>query len=354
MPYGTLSTFDTLAASQQTVIDFGEDQAFAGIDALYAAHNEIMREQLAALVDFTTDQLRRYGGADQMNFDEVDEMGRADAQKVTAGVNVGFPMRLHQLPLQWTRRYFLNKTGAELAAQATSVLDAHRRRVSREVRRAIFNPTNNSSYVDRLMDQVVLPLRALVNADSNAIPPGPNGETFDASTHTHYLARVSTLAASDIDAVLETVREHFTQGTQFLYINRAQEAAIRAFTTRFTAYQSVQIIPADNTQRSNRTLDETNLYNRAIGVWDNGTEIWVKPWIPANYMFTYLSGAPRPLALRERRPGSSNLIVAAEDEQYPLRARFAEAEFGVGVWTRTNGAVLYTGGTSYVAPTITD
>jgi hypothetical protein len=31
-----------------------------------------------------------------------------------------------------------------------------------------------------------------------------------------------------------------------------------------------------------------------------------------------------------------------------------EAEFGVGVWTRTNGAMLYFGGTSYTDPTITN
>jgi hypothetical protein len=47
------------------------------------------------------------------------------------------------------------------------------------------------------------------------------------------------------------------------------------------------------------------------------------------------------------------LQIGAEDEAYPLRAQTLEAEFGVGVWTRTNGAVLYVGGTSYVIPTIT-
>ena len=29
-----------------------------------------------------------------------------------------------------------------------------------------------------------------------------------------------------------------------------------------------------------------------------------------------------------------------------------EAEFGIGVWTRTNGLVHYTGGSSYTDPTI--
>jgi hypothetical protein len=56
------------------------------------------------------------------------------------------------------------------------------------------------------------------------------------------------------------------------------------------------------------------------------------------------------------RPNGGNLELAFEDERYPLRARGWEREFGVAVWQRTNGAVLYidTGAAgAYVAPTIT-
>jgi hypothetical protein len=45
--------------------------------------------------------------------------------------------------------------------------------------------------------------------------------------------------------------------------------------------------------------------------------------------------------------------IAAEFDSYPLRARALEREIGVGVWNRTNGAVLYidTGNAdAYVAP----
>lgn len=351
MAYGTLSTFDTLAASQQTVAEFGEDRAWDGVRALYDAHNRIMREQLAVLADFTTDRQRRYGGPDNMVMDEVDEFGRVDAQKITAGVTVGFPLRLHQIALQWSRRYFLNKTAAEFAAQVVATLDAHRKRISRELRRAVFTPTNNLNYVDRLIDNVTLPVRALVNADGAAIPPGPNGEVFDGSTHTHYLATASFVAAN-LTSLIETVREHFGSGSQMVYINRGQEAAVRGF-TGFTPYLDARLIGANNVNQARGTLAQENLYNRAIGLYE-GAEIWVKPWIPANYVFSYIMGQPKPLVVRERRPGSSNLVIAAEDEQYPLRAQQSEAEVGVGVWTRTNGGVLYTGGGSYVAPTISD
>jgi len=351
--YGTLTTLDTLAASQQTIADIGEDNAFRAIDASLQAHNEIMRS-LVPFAEMTTDRQRRYGGDDNMSLDEVDEFGRGDAQKIAAGVTVGFPLRLFDVSVQWTRKYFQNATGAELAAQFTAVQKAHRKRVIREIKRAIFTPTNTDNWVDRLVDHVELDLKALVNADSAAIPSGPNGESFDGATHTHYLARAGgSLAASDIVALLETVREHYNSGQQMLYINRAQEAAVRAMDANFTAYLDARIVGSVTENQSRGTLAPTNLYNRAIGVFD-GAEVWVKPWVPANYMFTWIDGVPPPLVERERRAGSGNLVLAAEDEAYPLRARTLEAEFGFGVWNRTNGAVLYTGNTSYSAPTITD
>lgn len=352
MAYGTLNTLDTLAASQQSIAAYGEDNAFTAIQAALDAHNNIMRESLGAFVEMSTDRQRRYGGADNMSMDEVDEFGRGDAQKIAAGVTVGFPLRLFDVTVQWTKKYFQNKAAAELAAQFVAVTDAHRKRVVREVKKAVFTPTNNTTYVDRLVDGVTLALRALVNADSQAIPIGPNGETFDSSTHTHYLARVSTLAASDITAVLNTVREHYATGNAYLYINQAQEAAVRAFTTNFTAYVDSRIVPASTTQTAKGTLPPFNLYNRPIGIFD-GAEVWVKPWIPANYMVAWLDTV-KPLVMRERAAGSGMLVIAAEDEAYPLRAKTLEAEFGVGVWQRAGMAVLYVGGTSYSAPTITD
>jgi hypothetical protein len=352
MTYGTLNTLDTLAASQQTIAQYGEDRAFEAIAAALQAHNQIMGGLITGFVEPTTDRQRRYGGPNSMTMNKVDEFGRSDAQKVAAGVTVGFPLDNNDINLQWTRTYFQNATGQEVAAQVTSAMDAHHLAIIRDIKIALFTPTNNSSYIDRRVDNVTLAIKALVNADGAAIPTGPNGETFDGSTHTHYLARVGALAASDIVSLLETNREHFATGQQYLYINRASEAAVRGFTTNFTPYLDARVIGPDTANRARGDLAPVNLYNRAIGIFD-GAEVWVKPWIPANYMFAWVEGAPKPLVMRERRPGSFMLTLMAEDERHPLRARAWEAEYGFGVWTRTNGAVLYTGGTSYVSPTIT-
>src|SRR5574343_1443735 len=103
MPYGTNSISDTLAVqNNQTVATFGEDRAFQAITDYYAAHDAIMREQLSELVETTADRLRKSGALATMAMSEVDEFGRVDAQKVTAGENLGFPLRMYATALQWT------------------------------------------------------------------------------------------------------------------------------------------------------------------------------------------------------------------------------------------------------------
>jgi hypothetical protein len=56
--------------------------------------------------------------------------------------------------------------------------------------------------------------------------------------------------------------------------------------------------------------------------------------------------------MRERFAGTGDLVIAAEDEEYPLRARSLEREMGVGVWNRQNGAALYLSNATYAIPVI--
>lgn len=350
--FGTLTTLDTLATTQQTVTQFGEDNAWVAIEASLAAHNGILREQLGMFATFTSDKLRRYGGPANMEMEEVDEYGTASAQKLTAGSNVGFPMRLYEIGVQWTRKYFQNALASELAAQFIGVEDADSRRMQRSLKQAIFKPTN-LSFEDRLTDHVILPVKALINADSAPIPIGPNGEVFNAATHTHYLATAAFVAA-DLNAVIDTVVEHFGVGTPIVMINKAQEVAVRGF-TGFVGYLDPRVIGANNVNQARGTLDMINVNNRAIGVF-GAAEVWVKPWIPANYVVVLMTGiSAKPLAFRTRTGSDTggDLTLEFEDEVHPLRARVFSREYGISVWNRHAAAVLYTGGGAYVEPVLT-
>jgi hypothetical protein len=351
--FGTLAVLDTLASAQQTVVQYGEDRAFEQIDAARQAHNAQMREMLVGLVEMSTDRQRRYGSQDAMVMEEVDEFGRGQAQKIAAGVTVGFPLRLYDITVQWTRKYMQNATTRELAAQWAAAADADILRVIREVKRGVFLPTNYS-FSDRLVDRVDLAVKALVNADGASIPLGPSGTSFNGATHTHYLYTAGVaLAAADLTSLIDTVIEHYAAGEVIVWIAKAQEAAVRLL-TGFTAYLDTRIVPASTTQTATGSLNVMNPTNRAIGLY-GGAEIWVKPWMPAGYLFAYNGGVSPPLVYRERSTAQGDLSIAAEDEAYPLRARTLEREFGIGVWNRTNGAVLFIdagAAGAYVAPTL--
>lgn len=351
--YGTYNLQDLLAA-QVPVIAFGEDNAFQAIQDALNAHNRITNEIISDLADTTTDQLRRYGGPNSMQMVAVDEWGVADAQKLTAGSNIGFPLRGYQITLQWTRWALEQMMTNELAVQFTAAQDADVKNLQLLVKQAIFTPTN-ATFIDKLVNGLQLPVKAFLNADGAPIPLGPNGEVFNGSTHTHYLgvATGGTPLVAEVQALIETVIEHYAVGQPYLFINRAQEATVRAF-TGFQAYYDNRVTVATTITRGDAGLNPIALYNRAIGILD-GAEVWTKPWIPASYMFAYMNNGMKPLVLRERANSTSGLRIMADNEMFPLRANTMAREIGVGVWNRPNGAVLdtTTGSSTYTAPTVT-
>ena len=267
MAYGTLSVADLLASVRvgATVFEVGEDRTFATIQNYMAAHNQIQMDMMDDLVEPTTERIVGTGGIDTMSMDELDEFGRADAQKTSVGTTLGFPLRKYGGAIQWTRSYFEEVPLSEFVAQVDAMLTADELNIQKQIKKAIFL-SSNYTFTDKFKDRLSIPVKRLVNADSFAIPTGPNGETFTASSHTHYVARVSTLAASDVSAIIANVTEHYNSGAARLYINQAQEAAIRGFTSNFTAYLDARIIPMATTNIARGTLDPTNVYNRAIGI----------------------------------------------------------------------------------------
>src|SRR6266702_4508974 len=311
MAYGTLTTLDTLAslrASTGLVVDIGEDVAWESIQAALDAHNQLLQESLTGFVDMTTDQLRRYAGPDNMVMEELGEFGTPGAQKIAAGVTLGFPLKLFGGGLQWTRTALQNMLASELAAQAT----------------------------------------AMLNADSAPIPIAPDGSTFNGATHTHYLGTAS-FAAADLTSLVNTVIEHFLTGGIQVLANAAQETAIRGF-SGFNPYYDPRLIPSVNQTNAMGDLDVMNITNRAIGVF-GAAEVWIKPWIPANYVVAVLVGSPqKALAMRTRMAGGGQLNLEFENEIWPLRSKGYSREFGFGVWNRVAAACLLTNNATYSAP----
>ena len=356
--YGSHGVLDQLRLiTDQTVLVYGEDTLLADFRNSLDAHNALVDDMVGPLVETTTDRIRRYGTDARMDMIEIDEYTRADAQKAQpAGSDIGFPLKGYQISLQWTRRFLQVSTPADLAIAMIAAQRADVVNVRRAVQRALFTPTNNLTYKDRMIDGVTLPVRALLNADGAPIPEDEFGNTWNGASHSHYLG-TNSLAAADINAALDTVIEHGVGGSLLMYINRAQEAAVTGF-ANFEPYRQALLTPGggstDPVVDGGQAIRPFDVNNRPIGVWNGNVVVWVKAWVPASYILVLDTDPDRKVLVRRRR-AATNLDVfglVANDENYPLRAETMEREFGIGVWGRENAAVLYTGNATYAAPTI--
>lgn len=362
--YGTLQLLDTLQ-SQDTanVMEYGEDRLYEHIRDLLDAYNAATNDVLGMFVERTTTRVARFG-ADSLEGDmvEVDEWGAADVQKAPqlTGYDIGWPLRPYQYAVGWTRKYFELKSPSDVARDLVNAQTADTKNLKRQALRALFRATNYN-FTDRGVDSITLPVKALINADSTDIPMDEFGTTFDGSTHTHLVGRAGgALAAADITALVTNVAEHGVGGGQVnLYINSANEAAVRAFSSNFDGFQAPLISPGPGSTADvvdgGRTYDPYQINDKMIGIWDGYVRVWVKPWVPANYIIALLVGGPGGEVLRMRtRPiaGYGTYRLIADHEHYPLRAQHFEREFGVGVWNRFAAAILYTASGTYTAPTI--
>jgi hypothetical protein len=350
MAYGTLSTLDTLRSIRQSVVTFGEDRAWTSIQAALDAHNAQFNEMLGALVERSSDTRRAYGTGDVKVMDEMDQWGQSDAQKVSVSVAVDFPMRRYGNSLQWTRQWMMSNTVAQLAAEVNSIMDSDRINLLRQVKRAVYIPTD-FTFVDKLGIPANVPLnvRPFANNDGIAYPVGPNGEIF-ATSHNHYLAS-ATLTGAAADSLVLAVQEHYNSGQPVIVINSADEAAWRAL-PNFKPYIDPRLTLNYNANQPLERLNFANIYNREIGLY-GAALLRIKPWAIANYAMAYIEGQEAPLVMRvPEYEGLGDLNLDFEDERLPLRARSYGRVFGVGVWQRVGGAVLQFSNASYQTPVI--
>lgn len=348
---GTYTIADLMAIKFQSVKAFGLNTIAEVVTRELALHNELVTDMVSSLCEVTTDAQRIYGTSLDGTMVKVDEFGRAPSAKQDFGDTVGFPLERFQYALGWTQDWFEKKTPADLALAIRNAEMAHKRELVSQIKKAVFFSANYSIR-DYLVDYVSLGVKRLVNADGAKIPNGPYGITFDGSTHTHYLAS-ATLDAAALRGLIATIMEHGYGADLKVAFNYADESTVRAV-TGFIPYLDGRIItPASTRDVLNQSLNMQDIYDRAIGIFE-GAEIIIKPWVPQGYAFASAYGeAGKPLCFRQQSSTTlQGLRIPATYEAFPLHAEYMQAEFGVGVWTRTNGACLRFTNASYADPTI--
>ena len=351
MAFGTLSIFDTIGGRRAAANDYiglyDPNTLYQQLQIFLDAHNKLMDDMTVDLIEPTTERFLTWGSNDEATMQDGDEFSRPDVQKVTVNPTMmAFPLRIKQAAYGVTKLFMETKTIGDLEQVVTAVTDADVRDRLATIRATLFNPVNNLTYKDRFVDNITLPLRALLNADGTYIKPDPWGNTFNVNTHTHYLAvaTANTPLATELQALISTVVEHYMTGSVRVYIDRGSETTVRAF-TGFNPYWDARITPSVNQNNAlGVPLDVLNIYNRPIGIFGQA-EIWVKPWVPSGYWFCFNTAAPKPLRMRTRPTAGvnrGNLRIAAQVEAYPLMATYMEREYGIGVYERSNGACLDT------------
>jgi hypothetical protein len=316
-----------------------------------AAHNARYQEMAGSLMNITTERLLPYGGGNTDDMDEVDEYGRVRTQKTDFSVGtIGLPLRKYAFAAGYTRDFIRRRTPAQLAEVALNSQSADVKLLYREIRKALFVPTNYT-WRDIFVDRVELAVKRLVNADGQAIPDF-EGTEFNAATHTHYLGSTTWTEAA-VEALITTVREHGHTGDVRIRINAANYGDIAAFTGSFTPApkellrygdgETLAAVPGQGNAPDN---------NRIVGVWDGQYYVETKPWVPANYVFVNDVAGPRPLAMRVDNAIANGLYLAAQIDSYPLRADYFEHYFGIGIQERTNGAIGQMTSATYTAPVI--
>jgi hypothetical protein len=342
---GMLTVDNLLEVENQSALQYGLSNIEEILAADLAAHNQLVTEMVAELCMPTTERAAKYGASQDQDMEEVDEFGQAEGQQPTEGSNAGFPLRKFQRPLGWTHTWFASHTPADMARAITGVQKAHLKAIQTQIKRAVFRAANYT-YVDHLIDKLDVPVKRFVNADSAAIPDGPNGEEFNAATHTHYDAN-DGLTNTALRALVDDVVEHGHGNAVRLFINRGDEAAVSALAD-FKPYIDPRVVPGTHANQAGGQLDISRIDNRPIGIF-GAAEVWTKPWTPSNYAFCAdVADMRKPLAFRQRDNAAlQGLVLAATYTAHPIYAQFMEADFGVGVYTRTNGAVLYFGGAAW-------
>ncbi len=148
----------------------------------------------------------------------------------------------------------------------------------------------------------------------------------------------------------------------------------------FTTQVSASIIPGFNRLEYNYILpatsreamqpgqpfyDPQNTYDRFLGMFD-GAEVWVKPWMPAGYLWAYDPTQPKPLQVRVPKAGplpsttvsgatsmgGSDLRLVLQFDQFPFQAQAMVRDYGISAsGERWNGVAMYLNSvSSYTTP----
>jgi hypothetical protein len=335
---------DLLAQRFTAASVFGFDNINDSIQARLEFLNQQVNDQIGIFAETSEDVRRVWGGSSKYSMTEVDEFGIARSEKATSGVEVDFPLRKFSVTTGFTADYLRRASVSEIAQVAINAQEGYLERMQEELKFGLYNK-DSYSFIDKLGDGTTLAVKAFLNADSIAIPNAPDGTTFDASTHNHYVGTVgAALAASDIDLLITNVTQHgLTKGVA-LFINSGNVSTlVNLASTKFVKLTSSLVIPVSTAESTIVKMNpEADLNNTLVGYWDGRVPVYTRSWAVSAYIVCVATGAAqKPLVLRTDKY-IKGLTVMPEFGMHPISAKTWEAYCGFGAYNRAAVAVLDT------------
>jgi hypothetical protein len=352
---GILSVSDLFKQTFNTCVEYDLNRIFDVLNDDLKNYNSQVSETMSMFCQHTDKQSLVFNTNSGYAFHETDEFGgKPVTRKDNGNWTVAFGVRKFETGLGWSREFLAMRTPSELAADYQKIQLADQKNMIGLVKKAIFNNAN-VNFVDAHYNGVTLGLKRFWNADSSNMPTNSLGVSFSGSAHTHYTARSgSVISNADVDALISNVTEHDqTMGVK-LFMNGADVAAMAANCSKFKGLAS-SLITYGYSDITTARLDLSDLSNYMVGIWDGRVEVWVKAYVPANYILCMATEmTDKPLGFRELPfPTMQGLNLSAiSNTGEPLVAQTATRYAGINVLNRSAGAVLYTGGTVWANPTL--
>lgn len=335
-----------------TVIEYGVDRVNEIVQAELTAHNALLTDMMQSLAVVTPERFMRGGGGVPFEFEETDELARDRTQKSEEGQTVGLPLRRHTAATGWDLEYLQIATLGEVQRTILKLQAGDVANVKRSLRKALFNPINETFFDEYGLPQIDLPVKALYNADGSNMGADQSGTAINGATHTHYLANAG-LTEALVDSAVRTVIEHdYTEGVE-IFVNETNTAALAGF-AKFVPALGPLIIPGTGITTANVTNDGSDIANATVGVWDGKHYVRTKSWVPAGYLVVIAVGQgedQRPLAFRvHQRENMRGLRTVAEISLHPLQARYMRHYFGIAAYNRGAAAIAQFTNAVYTVP----
>lgn len=335
-----------------TAGEFGLDTINKTLQADLANWNAQKNDALGLFVETTTDRQRIWGSSATVDMVKIDEEGRAPTSHNRVGNTIAFDLNRYASAVGYNDLWFKMHSPAEMAEMQMQVERGNNERTIKEIQRALYT-SGSVSFADNLVDKVTLVKKSFVFGDGDLIPDAPNGAKFD-GTHTHYTVTSASaaFAAADLTGLVTKVSEHGLPGLIMVIAegNLAEISALTGFTKL-----SAPVMQYNASDSTIARLDtESDPSNRFVGYWgDNFIPVYTKPFALLNYVAVMATGAAeKPLVRRIHTNAQlQGLRLEGKLDNYPLYADNYVDIFGISVWNRVAGAVLYKGA-SYTNPTI--